>query len=240
MLGVGFDNVTVEEAANTAMRLIKERDGAYVVTPNPEIVLSCRKDGELKETVNGASLVLPDGIGIIHGAKLLGTPLKSRVPGIDFINALFRLMAQEGMSAYLFGAKPGVAERAAERLAGEYPGLRIAGTHTGYFEDGGESAAQEIDEKKPDVLLVCLGSPKQENWIREHRSLDVGLLAGLGGSLDVLSGEVQRAPERWQRLGLEWLYRLVKEPWRIKRIAKLAVFLPMVLFSRFRRENDTN
>ncbi len=225
VLGVGFDDLTLEEAVDRAMELIEERRGAYVVTPNPEIVQLCRSDESALEAVNKADMVLPDGIGVIKGAAILGTPLKERVPGIDFAQAMFAKLAATGGSVYLFGAKPGVAELAAQKLLERFAGLSLAGTSDGFFDDDAP-IIERINKAKPDLLLVCLGAPKQEKWMyKNHGLLDVGLMAGLGGSLDVISGNVKRAPEAWQKLGLEWLYRLIKEPSRIGRMMKLPGFL---------------
>ena len=225
VLGVGFDDLTLDEAVDRAFELIGQRRGAYAVTPNPEIVQLCRSDGTACEAVNNADLVLADGIGIIKAASILGTPLKDRVPGIDFAQAMFARLAQTGGTVFLFGARPGVAQLAAEKLSERFAGLRIVGTNDGYFDDDAP-IIEKINSAKPDFLLVCLGAPKQEKWMLENRaSLDVGLMAGLGGSLDVFSGTVRRAPEAWRKMGLEWLYRLLKEPRRIGRIAKLPLFL---------------
>lgn len=232
VLGVGFDNITMDEAVNRALELINKRKAAYVVTPNPEIVMLCRENSELKRAVTGADMVLPDGIGIIKGAEILKTPLADRVPGIDFAQELFGQLAERGGSLFLFGAKPGVAELAAEKLRSSYPGLDICGTNDGYFTDDAP-IIEKINASRPDFLLVCLGSPKQELWMEKNRgSLDVGLMAGLGGSLDVLSGTVERAPESWRKLGLEWLYRLMKEPSRIGRMMNLPKFLIAVIKER--------
>lgn len=225
VLGVGFDDLTMEEAIEAALPLAAGRVAAYAVTPNPEIVMMARSDGALARALGGADLVLADGIGVVKGAQILGTPLKGRVPGIDFACALMERLAERGGSVYLFGAKPGVAERAGEELARRYPGLEIAGASDGYFTDD-EPVVEKINAASPDLLMVCLGSPKQELWMETHAGvLSVGLMAGLGGSLDVLAGEVKRAPESWQKLGLEWLYRLIKEPRRIGRMMKLPLFV---------------
>ena len=206
ILGVGFDNITAEQAVSEGVRLMNTPGAHYAVTPNPEIVEVCRADPEAMEAVRNADLVLADGIGIIYGAKILGTPLKGRVTGIGFAQGLMAQMAQNGKSLFLLGAKPGVAEKAGERLRRQYPGLRIAGVH--------------------DVVFVCLGAPKQEKWMRANgEASGARLLVGLGGCLDVFSGEVQRAPEVFQRLGLEWLHRLAKHPSRIGRMMKLPLFL---------------
>ena len=187
VLNVAFDNVTKAEAVRFAMDCIQKHSAAYVVTPNPEIVMEATVNPALMDAVNSASLVLADGIGIIYGAKILGTPLKEKIPGIDFVTCLMEQMAQQKGSVYLFGAKPGVAEMAAKNLTKDYPGLVIAGCSDGYFEDD-RGIIEEINRCKPDLLLVCLGFPKQEIWMQNNREkLDVGLMAGLGGSLDVFA-----------------------------------------------------
>ena len=234
VLGVGFDDLTIQEAVLSAGECIKSHRGAYIVTPNPEIVWLCRTEPALRETIAGAHLVLPDGIGVVYGAKILGRPLGGKVAGIDFATLLMQVLAGEGKSIFLLGAKPGVAEKAAERLKEEYQGLVIAGTADGYFKDDGP-IIERINAAKPDFLLVCLGAPKQEYWMASNRDkLDVGLMAGLGGSLDVFAGTAQRAPASWQKLHLEWLFRLFKEPRRIPRMMKLPLFLFAVIGQRVR------
>lgn len=234
ILGVEFDNLNMEEAASKALELMEQRRSAYVVTPNPEIVWMCRDNAALKEAVASADLVVPDGIGVIYGARILGTPLKERVPGIDLGTKLFERLAGRGGSLYLLGAKPGVAEKAAETVSGRFPGIKICGTADGYFKDD-EPVIEKINAAAPDLLLVCLGAPKQETWMHKNAArLNVGLMMGLGGVLDVFAGTVQRAPESWQKLGLEWLYRLIKQPSRIKRMIKLPVFLFAAVGQRIR------
>ena len=227
ILGVGFDNVTMEEAVARGCALLEQEGAHYVVTPNPEIVESCRADGAAMAAVNGADLVLPDGIGIIYGAKLLHTPLKSRVPGIEFGTAMLEHCAGTGRSVFLFGAKPGVAEQAAENLCARFAGLRIAGTRNGYFADAGSAdIAAEIRASGADMALVCLGAPKQEKWMAQYgEATGARLLLGLGGSLDVFAGVAQRAPEFYCKHNLEWFYRLIKNPSRAGRMMKLPLFL---------------
>ncbi|NLB28886.1 MAG: WecB/TagA/CpsF family glycosyltransferase [Clostridiales bacterium] len=238
VLGIGFDNLTPGEALEHADRCIKARSGGYVVTPNPEMVWRCRTDFELSGAIGGAELVLSDGIGIIYGAKILRTPLKGRVTGIGFAESLTRRLAARGGSVYLFGAKPGVAKKAGENLTARYPGIVIAGTADGYFKDD-EAVIEDINKKRPDFLMVCLGFPKQEIWARDNRAkLDVGVIACLGGSLDVMAGVVDRAPERWQKLGLEWLYRLIRQPSRLGRMMSLPKFLFATILSRFGKEKN--
>lgn len=225
VLGVDFHNVTMEQAVAEGVRLMNTDGAHYVVTPNPEIVETCREDSEAMEAVQKADLVIADGIGVVYGAKMLGTPLKGRVPGVEFAQHLMARMAESGKTLFLLGAKPGIAELAAEKLQAAYPGLIIAGTHDGYFKDDAPVLA-EIRESGADVVFVCLGAPKQEKWML-HNGSDTGahLLVGLGGCLDVFSGTVQRAPEAFQKLGLEWFYRLLKNPSRIGRMMRLPLFL---------------
>ena len=225
VLGVGFDNMTMEEAVARGVELIHQEGSHYVVTPNPEIVEVCRENLAAKIAVNGADLVLPDGIGVIKGAAMLGTPLKEKTPGIEFAGHLMERMAGEGLSLYLLGAKPGVAEKAAENLRSQYPGLVIAGTHDGYFKEDGP-VVEDIRQSGADVVFVCLGAPKQELWMKKNGpATGAHLLCGLGGSLDVFAGVVERAPKFWSDHGLEWFYRLCKEPKRIGRMMKLPLFL---------------
>lgn len=225
VLGVGFDNVTLDEAAKRGMELLHTEGPHYVVTPNPEIVEVCRENPAARKAVNGAALVLPDGIGVIKGAAMLGTPLKERVPGIEFAARLLEGMAKEGLSLYLLGAKPGVAETAAERLKNRYPGLRIAGLHDGYFQEDAP-IVERIRQSGADAVFVCLGAPKQELWMAKHGpATGTRLLCGLGGSLDVFAGTVKRAPRFWCDHGLEWLYRLCSDPRRLGRMMKLPLFL---------------
>ena len=225
VLGVGFDDLTMEEAVEAALGFMNTRGAHYACTPNPEIVMAAKKDAALRSALGQADLVLADGVGVTKAAAMLKTPLKARVPGIDFATAVIARLAERGGSVYLFGARPGVAEAAAARLAKAYPGLSIAGTSDGYFTDDGP-IIEKINASSPDFLMVCLGSPKQERWMSENAGrLSCGLMAGLGGSLDVLAGNVQRAPESWRKLGLEWLYRVIKEPKRLGRVARLPLFV---------------
>ena len=234
ILGVRFDNLTQQEAAQRGLQLLEEDKFHYVVTPNPEFLLAAEKDPEFRRVLNAADLVLPDGIGVVYSAKILGTPLKERVPGIEFAEAMLSALNDMGGRLYLLGAKPGVAEEAGRRICARYPALVLCGTHDGYFKDE-QAILPEIAAAKPDLLFVCLGAPKQEKWMaRWGRHTGAKLAIGLGGCLDVFAGNVQRAPERWQKLGLEWAYRLKKEPKRIGRMAKLPLVLVKAAGQRIR------
>ena len=232
VLGVEFDNLTLAEAVDRAQALAGGEGFHYVVTPNPEIVMTAQKDPAFQKVLSGADLVLPDGIGVIKAAAILGRPLKERVPGIDVAAALMGRMAGSGTRLFLLGAKPGVAEAAAEKLRSAYPGLQICGTHDGYFQDDAP-VVEAIRAARAEVVFVCLGAPKQELWMaRNGPETGARLMIGLGGALDVFAGAVERAPERWQRMGLEWLYRLIREPSRIGRMARLPRFLVMAYRAR--------
>lgn len=232
VLQVEFDNLTMDEAVQRGLDCIAAHKGGYVVTPNPEIVMLARENQALAGAVAQAELVLPDGIGVIYGAKILGRPLQQKVAGIEFGQNLMAELAKQHGSVYLFGAKPGVAEKAGENLQQMFPGLQLAGTSDGYFQDD-RPIVEKINTAAPDLLLVCLGAPKQELWMQDHAGeLNVGLMAGLGGSLDVFSGTVQRAPEIWCKLGLEWLYRGLSDPKRMGRLMKLPHFVLCVLKER--------
>ncbi len=225
IMGVTFDNVTLKEAVRKGTELAQGPGFSYVVTPNPEIVNAARADESYREVLNGAGLVLPDGIGVIKAAKILGRPLKERVPGIDFASGLLAQMSRKGGRLFLLGARPGVAEQAAENLKASYPGLVICGTNDGYFKEDAP-VVEKIRAAKPDVAFVCLGFPRQERWMaRFGPETGAHLMIGLGGALDVFSGNTKRAPKIWQKLNLEWAYRLVHEPSRIGRMAKLPLFL---------------
>ena len=225
ILGIQFDNLTREEAARRGAELLEEDRFHYVVTPNPEFILAAEGDGEFRAVLNGADLVLPDGIGVVYSARILGRPLQGRVPGIEFAEDMLACLNGTGGRLYLLGAKPGVAEEAGRRILERYPNLTLCGTQDGYFKDE-EAALLKVAAARPDLLFVCLGAPKQEKWMaRWGRHTRARLAIGLGGAMDVFAGSVERAPESWRKLGLEWAYRLKKEPKRIGRMAKLPLVL---------------
>ena len=235
VLGVGFDDLTREDAIDMCKRLIDEHRSAYMVTPNPEIVMAAWDNPGLHEAICGADLVIPDGIGVVRAARIIGTPLKERLPGIEIGEAILEYAAASGKSVFLLGAKPGVAETAAAKMRELFPGLDVCGTNDGYFKDDGP-VIEKINAARPDFLMVCLGAPKQELWMAENApKLDVGLMAGLGGSLDVFAGTVSRAPKLWQRMNAEWLYRCIKEPWRFRRISRLPLFIIKAWIKRIRK-----
>lgn len=238
LLGVNYDDVTMAEAIEIGKKLLETSEPDYVVTPNSEILYQAQKDDRLMTALNDAALILPDGIGVIKASRLLKKPLKEKVAGIDFGELMLRCCAENGYSVFFLGSKPGIADKAAVRMSEKYPGLQIAGTHDGYFSDNDEVISQ-IKAAKPYMLFVCLGAPKQELWMHEFSAATgARLICGLGGALDIFAGVSQRAPDLWIKLGLEWAYRLVKEPWRIKRQKNLPKFLLYVMKKRILREYE--
>lgn len=234
VLGVSFDDITPEEAVERALAMLEEDRPHLAATPNPEMIQRAEKDPAFARVLADADLVLPDGIGVIYAARILGRPLKGRVTGVDFASALMGRLAGTEKRLFLLGARPGVAEEAARRLAVRYPGLNICGVHDGYFEDDAP-VIETIRASEADVVFVCLGFPRQEEWAAAHRAeAGAKLYVGLGGSLDVFAGKVERAPKAMQKLGLEWLYRLYKEPSRIGRMAKLPLILVQALGARLK------
>ncbi len=225
VLGVLYNNVTMDEALAIGCELMSGEKAAYCVTPNAEMAYEALRDEAFRDLLNGADLVLPDGAGVILGAKIIRNPLKQKVAGIEFAQNLLPKMEAMGKRLYLLGSKPGIAEMAAEKMREKCPNLQICGMADGYFQDEAE-VVRKINEARADVLFVCLGAPKQENFMRNHQSeLKVRLMIGLGGTLDGIAGTVKRAPRWMIRLQLEWLYRLIKEPKRLGRMMRLPKFV---------------
>ncbi len=229
IVGVGIDNVDLDEAAGIMSEFLETNSCSMVFTPNGEILLEAVKDREFEDVLNNGQLVIPDGIGVVIASKFYGTPVKERVAGIDLMMRFMKIADSQGRSVFLLGGKEGVAEEAAIKLTEMHSGLRIAGTRNGYFDaDSEEKIIDEINSSNADILVVALGAPKQEKFIYRHRDrLKVKIAMGVGGSLDVLAGRVKRAPEFYRRAGLEWLYRLMKEPRRLGRIMRLPKFIAL-------------
>ena len=228
ILGVRVDKITKAQALEEFQKLLDGDRCELIVTPNAEIVEKASKTPELRRIINEeAAIVTPDGVGLIYASKLKGDPIQEKVAGIDFAHSAIELCAKLGRSVYLLGSKSGVAEAAAANLEKEIPGLKIAGFRDGYFrEDEEPSVVAEINASGADFLCVALGSPKQEYFVIKHRdALKVKAAAGLGGSLDIWSGQLNRAPKFYIDHGLEWLYRMIQEPKRLKRLPALPVFL---------------
>lgn len=234
IMGLQFDNITMEEALDAAKALLQGEHAARVVTPNAEIAYEALHDENMRTLLNSAELMLPDGAGVVLASKILKTPLKQKVAGVDFADGLLGVLETTGQSLYLLGSKPGVGELAAQKMTQKHPKLRIAGIADGYFQDEAP-VIDKINASGADVLFVCLGAPKQEQFMARHqKALHVKLMAGLGGTLDSFAGTVKRAPKWMIRLNLEWLYRLIKEPKRFKRMLRLPKYLWAVVCKRIR------
>lgn len=229
-LGVDVCSVDMESVIDEVDNIIIRKKPSFVVAINPEKIMKAEKDSKLTELLNNAAIQIPDGVGVIIASKLKGGKIRKRVTGIDLMQSICKNASKKGYKVFLLGAKPGVGDRAAEILMERYKGLKICGVRNGYFKDD-EEIINSIKEAHPDILFVAMGSPKQEYWIVKNMdSLGVPLLMGIGGSLDVICGNIKRAPQWMCSMGLEWLYRLLKEPTRIKRMMALPVFLIRVIF----------
>lgn len=226
--GFDVDSFTFEQAVDWAY----SKHG-QIVTINPEMISAAQKNSDFAEIINGAELVVADGIGVEIGLKILGYKVK-RIAGIDLGKALVEKFTASGKSVAMIGAKPGVVDSAIENLSREYQNLNVVYSHDGYF-DNDEDIIEAVISANPDLILVALGSPKQEFFIHNLKEkLPNSTLIGLGGSFDVWAGVVERAPKIYQKLGLEWLYRTLKEPKRFKRIfPTLPLFVLKVLKERF-------
>lgn len=230
ILGVSFINTTLDGMVAKLHNHIIEGKKAFVVTANPEIVLHAKNDADYMKMINKANYVTADGIGVVKAAGLLGKPLPERVTGFDMFMKLLNLANEEGLSIYLLGAQPEVLQKASEKINSQFSNVKIVGSHHGFFDWKDPKIPNEIKTSKPDLVFVALGLPRQEKWIAEHiDQFEKGVFMGIGGSFDVLSGMVKRAPEIWQKLNIEWLYRLVKQPSRWRRMLALPIFAAKVI-----------
>ncbi len=222
LLGVGFTNAKNDEVLEfISTGLQKSNEKYYIVTPNPELLVIAHKDRDYRNILNDAKLALPDGVGVILGAQLLGKPLKQRITGVDLVKSLCKHVSKRPITVGFLGAGPGVAEQTAECLHKLYPGLRV-GLVAGEWNES-------LKFKKVDILFVAFGSPKQEIWIKNNlKDLPVKVAIGVGGAFDFISGKTVRSPLLLRKLGLEWLFRLTIQPWRIKRQLSLITFIRLV------------
>jgi N-acetylglucosaminyldiphosphoundecaprenol N-acetyl-beta-D-mannosaminyltransferase len=236
ILGVGFDRVALVDAVAEIERCLDLGERTFIITANPEFVMLCREDPELAAIAAGADLVVPDGTGAVVAARLLGDPLPGRAPGRLLVDRLAALATERRLAMFLLGAAPGIAERAAEALRGRHPELRIAGTYAGSADDDADVLPRVV-AAAPDVLLVAFGMPKQERWIARNlpQLPSARVAVGVGGSLDYLAGAAKPPPGVVHAIGLEWLWRLVRDPKRWRRQRVLPRFVILVLLARMRR-----
>lgn len=227
ILGVRIDKVNMDEAVELAKKYLQDDKLHMIFTPNPEMIINANEDEEFKTILNSSSLNIPDGNGVVWASKQIEEPLDERVAGFDFIHRLFELGKDNNVNFYFLGAKPQIAKKAKENLMNTYEYIKIVGIHDGYFnENDEEKIIEDINNKNTDVLLVALGSPKQEKFIYKYKDkLNCKIAIGVGGCFDVISGTVKRAPKIFIKLKLEWLYRGLTDLKRIKRLMAIPKFM---------------
>ena len=233
LLNFPIDTFNKDDAFNYAKTLLDSSKSSHIVTINPEIIETAKKNNHLERILKEAELVVPDGIGIKIGLLIKGQKV-DRIAGVDFAKRLIEEASKSGIPTALVGAKQEVLEKTAENLLKENAGLNLVYTHNGYFENNSE-IINELKEKSPKLLLVAMGAPKQEEFIYEAKNiLPSTLMIGIGGSFDVWAGNVKRAPKIWQKLGLEWLYRCINQPERFKRIfPTLPLFICSIIKAQY-------
>lgn len=256
ILGVGFTDEKLKDVLEYLEEIIQKKEKKhFIVTPNPELLVIAGKNSEYKKVLNSADLALIDGVGVSIASRILGRPLKHKISGIDFMESVCSYVAEKPITIGFLGGGPGVAENTAECLLSKYPGLKVGFVSEEWSEEGFDLASKLelrirnkelrekiinrkssiVNPKSIDILFVAFGSPKQEIWLKKHlENLPITVAMGVGGAFDMISGKVPRAPVFIRALSLEWLFRLLIQPWRIKRQLKLLVFAGLVLRERFK------
>lgn len=237
ILGVPFIYSTKEEFVDIVYERIEQQRKTFIVTANPEIVMMANEDKEFKKYLQKADFITPDGIGIVKASHWINKPLPERVPGFDTMKDLLTLAHLHQYRVYFLGAKQEVLELFIHKVKTDYPNLKIVGTHNGFFDWNDPKIKNEIQQQKPDLIFVALGAPRQEKWIFEHLDhFNKGIFMGVGGSFDGIAGVVPRAPEIWQKLNIEWLYRLIKQPSRWRRMLAIPRFVFKVYRQKLKRQ----
>jgi N-acetylglucosaminyldiphosphoundecaprenol N-acetyl-beta-D-mannosaminyltransferase len=236
ILGVDIDNITLTEAGEITKELINKSNKAcqIIVAPNTEFIMQAQKDKEFFDILKQAKLATPDSVGVTIGAKLQNKKFKERIPGQAYFREVFRVAEKEGFTIYLLGGKDDVPIKAKEKLEKDFPNAKIVGVHEGFFEkDSEEDVIKEINALEPNILFVAMGAPRQEKWIYKNKDkLKVDVSAGQGGTFDYEAGKIQRAPVIFQKLGIEWFWRLLKQPSRIIRMLVLPQYLIKILLKK--------
>jgi len=234
VLGVKVDVVTMDKAVEMLETFIAEKKNRLVATANAEMVMTAQNDSHLAEVLDQADLVVPDGAGVVWAARYQGNQVPERVAGYDMVQQLLARAAVCGYRVYFFGGAPGIAEQACKTAKEWYSGLDVVGIRNGFFTDADEPGIiEDIRASKPDILLAALGVPKQEKWLAKHLTeLNVPVSIGVGGSFDVMAGNVKRAPLWMRRISLEWLFRLVMQPQRALRMLALPRFVVAVITAK--------
>ncbi len=218
VFGCPVDQMTLDQCIDIMEASIKQQKRCHLIVVNAAKVVKSRSDRELKSIISEADIIGADGVPVVWASKILGQPLPGRVNGTDVMERLIELSDKRGYTIYLLGAKETVIRTAVDRLHQLYPSVNIAGYRNGYFDtiQDEEVAVREINKVKPDILLIGMGTPMKEQWVKRHKhNLDVGVIHGVGGSFDILGGVTKRAPRWMQKSGLEWFYRLLQEPRRM-------------------------
>lgn len=234
ILGVRVDDVTYEEALEQVAQSIESRVACQIATVNVEFIMEARRNAAFRRVLNDAGLCVPDGTGVLWAARRLGRPIQERVAGVDLVERIAAQGSDRGWRVYFLGAAPGVAERAAAELGARFGGLQVAGCHAGSPRRAEEDEiVKQIQDADVDVLLVAYGAPRQDLWIaRNQARTGVPVAIGVGGAFDFIAGVARRAPAWVQRARLEWLHRLLREPWRLRRQLAIPQFMLMVLLNR--------
>ncbi|QSX06128.1 WecB/TagA/CpsF family glycosyltransferase [Sedimentibacter sp. zth1] len=240
IMGTRINNINMEEAVKMCDDTIDNNEKFIIYTPNSEIIMIAKDDDEFRNLLNNSDINIPDGIGLIYASKIKKMPLKEKVAGYDLSFNLIKLANKKKLKLYIVGGKPGVAQKAAQKINEKYPNVNVAGTNDGYFKgthlgmpghEEEKKVIQDINSKSPDILFVGFGAKKQEQWIETNKDkIDCKVFIGNGGTIDGIAGNVKRAPDIFIKLGLEWFYRLMKDPSRIKRQILLPKFMLAVMF----------
>lgn len=236
ILGIDIDNVTIEEAGEITKDLIhhSHKNCELIVAPNVEFIMRAQKDKEFFTILKAAKLATPDSKGVELAAKFQKNPLKQRIPGQAYFRKVLEIGEQEEWTFYFLGGKGDTAQKAIENVKKIYPKIKIVGFHEGFFEKDTENEViNQINRLQPNVLFVAMGAPRQEKWIYHHKSqLKVDIAAGQGGTFDYEAGNIRRAPKWMQKCGIEWLWRLVLQPSRMKRMSVLPIYLLKIIFTK--------
>ncbi len=226
IMGIPFISTTMDSLIEQLDERLEAEKQTFLVTANPEILMAADRDQKYYKTIQSADFVIPDGIGILVGAKILGNSIAERLPGFDLTLGLFKLAAQKGYKIFMLGAQESTLKTAVQKVQDWHPGIQIVGYQHGYTDVNAPEVIEAIREADPDIVLVGLGFPKQEYWIDTHKAtFKKGLFIGVGGSFDGIAGNMKRAPEIWRRLNVEWLYRLIQQPSRWRRMLALPAFV---------------
>jgi N-acetylglucosaminyldiphosphoundecaprenol N-acetyl-beta-D-mannosaminyltransferase len=240
VLGIEFVNKSFDQVVEILLAGINSNRKSFIVTANPEIVMYADEHSDYKNIIQSADMVVPDGYGIILASKILSTPIMERVAGYDLMIRLLELGNEKKLKIYLLGGREETNQKAVTNISKQFPDIQIVGSHHGFFDWDKNTITDEIKAASPDLIFVALGFPRQEKWIANNLTkFSKGLFMGVGGSIDVLAGEVQRAPEFWQKLNLEWFYRLISQPSRWRRMLAIPRFLIRIFKLKLRHSDST-